>query len=141
MGNSVQPVPERLLVKKLDVSFVGGDIFLFGFPASIGVAGAPQIDSALPLMRKGIIAGINPSRGTIVLDCPIYQGNSGGPVVMRRQKNLITWEFYVVGIAVEWVPFQDVWESKRFRYSNQTLSNSGYSVMETCESILNMVWQ
>jgi len=129
--NRIMPVLEKLLVKTLDASSVGADIFLFGFPASIGVAGAPQLDSALPLMRKGIIAGMNPSRGTMVLDCPVYQGNSGGPVVMRQQTSITRWEFHLVGIAVEWVPFQDVWESRRFRYTNQTISNSGYSIMES----------
>ncbi len=60
---------------------------------------------------------------------------------MKEQTALGEWSFYVIGIAVEWVPFRDVWESKRFKYTNQTLSNSGYSVAERCEAILEMVWR
>ena len=133
--------PETLMMKYPEVSFVGSDVFLVGFPASIGIPELPQIDSTRPLLRKGIVAGLNQSRRTIILDCPVYQGNSGGPVVTKEQVNANTWYFPILGIAVEWVPFRDVWESKRFKYTNQTLSNSGYAVVEPAEAILEMVWQ
>jgi len=133
--------PETLMMKYPEESFVGNDVFLVGFPASIGISELPQIDSTRPLLRKGIVAGLNQSRRTIILDCPVYQGNSGGPVVTKEQVNINTWYFPILGIAVEWVPFRDVWESKRFKYTNQTLSNSGYAVVEPAEAILEMVWQ
>jgi hypothetical protein len=135
------PTPEDLLTTALDASLVGADVFLFGYPSSIGIPGNPQIDSTHPLLRKGIIAGLNPSRGTMIVDCPVYQGNSGGPVVMRQQISMNQWHFRVVGIAVEWIPFLDVWESKRFNYANQAISNSGYSVVEPAEAILSLVWR
>lgn len=140
-GLVLSPTPENRLKRPIDASIVGSDVFLFGYPNSIGIPSNPRIDPTHPLLRKGIIAGINPSQQTIILDCPVYQGNSGGPAILRQQVNSAQWEFYVIGIAVEWIPFLDVWESKRFRYTNETLSNSGYSVVESSESILSLVWR
>jgi Trypsin-like peptidase domain len=137
----LNPLGSDLVKTGVDTSSVGSDVFLFGFPSFIGVANIPQVDPSRPLLRKGIIAGFNPSRKTIILDCPVYQGNSGGPVLTREQVSLWELQFRVVGIAVEWIPFQDVMESKRFGFVNQTLSNSGYSVVEPSERFMEMVWE
>ncbi len=140
-SRSLNLTPAELLVKDLGASSIGLDIYLFGYPSSVGFPDSPQIDYSHPLMRKGIMAGLNPKKRTIILDCPIYQGNSGGPVLMKEQTSMNTWQFRIIGIAVEWIPFSDVWESKRFRFRNEIVSNSGYSVAETSEMILEMVWQ
>jgi hypothetical protein len=50
-------------------------------PASIGFEQAPQIDYNTRLLRKGIIAGTNGANKTIVLDCMVFHGNGGGPVL------------------------------------------------------------
>jgi hypothetical protein len=134
-------IGDNLLRTSLELDAVGADVFLFGFPSSIGLAQVPQLDHSRPLLRKGIIAAINEPHGTIVLDCPVYQGNSGGPVVMKEQVSFNSAAFQIIGIAVESVPFQDVWENKRFGYRNETWSNSGYSIVERAEHILTLVWR
>lgn len=136
----LSPIPPHFAQRFDDVP-VGTDIYLFGFPSSVGLAELPQIDQEQPLLRKGIVAGINRSRRTIILDCPSYQGNSGGPVLTREPQDLINNKFNLIGVLTEWVPFQESWQNSRFGYVNQTLSNSGYSVVEPMDSVFELIWK
>jgi hypothetical protein len=65
-------------VEKFDQVLAANDIYVLGYPASIGIQQSPQIDYSAPLLRKGIIAGTNSANKTIVLDCMTFHGNSGG---------------------------------------------------------------
>lgn len=67
--------------KRFDQVLTGNDVMVFGYPTSLGLQQLPQIDIHRPLLRKGIVAGTNPQTRSIILDCPSYFGNSGGPVV------------------------------------------------------------
>jgi hypothetical protein len=70
----------RDAIKKFDQVLIGNDVLMYGYPTSIGLANLPQIIPDRPLLRKGIVAGKNFQKHTLILDCPSYQGNSGGPV-------------------------------------------------------------
>jgi hypothetical protein len=129
------------LAKRFDEIRVGMDIFLFGFPSSLGLAEMPQLDPSLPLMRKGIVAGKNLKRRVLVLDCPSFQGNSGGLVIGKEVEGLTITHFPLLGVLTEWVPFSESWQNSRFGFSNQTLSNSGYSIAEPMDVALQMVWK
>jgi hypothetical protein len=118
---------------------VGSDVFLFGFPSSLGLPQMPQIDPNLPLLRKGIVAGKNLKRRVLILDCPSYQGNSGGPVVTRETTSAYT-KYIVLGVVTEWIPFSESWLNSRFPYNNTTLSNSGYSIAEPIDLAIQMFW-
>lgn len=130
---SLRLVPVEQVEKSYDASLVGEEIYIFGYPSSIGFGGYPQFDQTHPLMRKGIIAGLNPPRRTIIIDCPVYYGNSGGPVVMRKHEGPIN-RFIVVGIVIEFIPFQG-------KANVLDKLNTGYSVVESSETILSMVWR
>ena len=67
-------------IKTLDEVIVGNDVIMYGYPTSLGLEKIAQIDPLRPLLRKGIVAGKNIQRSSLVLDCPAYFGNSGGPV-------------------------------------------------------------
>lgn len=59
----------------------GDEAFLFGYPKSLKITdNETDYDYNRPLLRRGIIAGIDKNYQTIIVDCPSYQGNSGGPV-------------------------------------------------------------
>ena len=90
-------------VQKLEDVLTGNDVYVLGYPSSIGIQQAPQIDYSAPLLRKGIVAGINRSSGTIVLDCLVFQGNSGGPVLQVTHQGFIT-HFTVIGVVSQYVP-------------------------------------
>lgn len=125
-------------IKLFDDVFVGNDIYLFGYPSSIGMKQIPQLDYDTPLLRKGSIAGKNAANSTIVLDCPTYYGNSGGPVV-QVEFDGITTKFIVIGVVSQFVPFAEEWENKKHRYLNLTISNSGYSIATPMDPVLSLL--
>ena len=127
--------------RRFDETDVGTDVYIFGFPGSVGLAEMPQIDLKLPLLRKGIVAGKNPVRRVYVLDCASYQGNSGGPVVGKEPEGLGYTRFPILGIVTEMVPYSETWQNTRLGYSNQNISNSGYSIAEPIDCALDMVWK
>lgn len=123
---------------------VGSDIYTFGYPSSIGLQNAHQIDPSRPLVRRGTVADKDPNRRILVLDSPVFKGNSGGPVIERGDIQLapaqVSWPYKIIGIAVEFVPFEERWVNNQFGYWNTTLSNSGYSIAEPMDSVLELVW-
>ena len=89
-------------VKHFDEVLTGNDVFVFGYPTSLGLKSdptrPPQFDPSLPLLRKGIVAGKNPRLHTLILDSPIYFGNSGGPALEVEQDGLQR-RFRVIGVV------------------------------------------
>ena len=123
----------------LDRVLVGNEVFIFGYPASLGLRAAPQIEESRPLLRKGIVAGINHKTGTVILDCPVYRGNSGGPVVQVEEIAPGRREYLIIGLVSEWVPFAEEWLNTTQGYSNLNLSNSGYSVAVPMDAIYELL--
>ena len=119
-------------VKRFDQVLTGNEVMVFGYPTSLGLQQLPQIDVHRPLLRKGIVAGTNPQKRSIVLDCPSYPGNSGGPVVELDKEGFQT-HFNVIGVVSQYVPFAD---SGR---SFMMLSNSGYSIVTPMDFVLDLV--
>jgi len=78
---------------------------------------ARRLETKLPLLRKGIVAGKNESLDAIILDCPAYGGNSGG-LVMEAEKVGSGMNLRAIGIITNFVPFTGNW-----------LQNSGYSIV------------
>jgi len=126
-------------LKKFDEVLTGNDIYLFGYPVSVGIKQMPQIEHDRPLLRKGVVAGKNQSKKTIILDCPIYYGNSGGPVAQVEVVGLGNTEFRVIGIVSQFVPFQETWVNTTHKVSHWEISNSGYSVVIPADYILELV--
>jgi len=107
---------------------VGDDVFIFGYPNSIGIKQSPQFDSERPLLRKGIIAGKYDKQKTIILDCPSYYGNSGGPVIVKYIENDST-KYRTIGVVSELIPYVEDWYNLKNGLINTSVSNSGYSVI------------
>lgn len=131
------------LTTRFDDVIVGRDVFLFGFPRSLEDPQLGQLDPLYPLVRKGIVAGKNMRNNTIILDCPVYEGNSGGPVLLKTVSmngvGIIT-TYHVIGIAIQFIPFVERWKNEELNYYNATISNSGYSVVEPMDGIYEMLW-
>ncbi len=107
---------------------------VFGYPSSIGLKNAPQIDYNRPLLRKGILAGTNPATRTLILDCPVYFGNSGGPVLEVDRQGL-TATFRIIGVVIQFIPFNETAGSQ----TAMILSNSGYSVAVPMDFVLELL--
>ena len=124
--------------KKSLVSFdeiqPSNDVFVLGYPVSIGSKTNPQIDYDQPLLRKGIVAGKNHKSKTIILDCPIYPGNSGGLAIQVGCSKP-----GIIGIVTEFIPFFEIMYSLQHKYKNLNLENSGYSVLIPANHILDLI--
>lgn len=124
-------------IKKYASVLVGNTAYIFGYPVSLGVKDFPQIDYEKPLLRQGIVAGRNDSLHTLVLDCPVFPGNSGGPAVEVDQEGLIL-TFRAIGVVSEYVPAAITWNDAQ-RGQTTNLSNSGYSIIVPIDQVLELV--
>ena len=120
---------------------IGDDVFVFGYPSSIGLRESPRFDYSKPLLRKGIISGIHDDAKTIIVDSAVYFGNSGGPVLEVEHVDLLVTRFSIIGVVSEMIPFVDLWENKRFDYMTANVSNSGYAVIEPVDFVLELLWE
>ncbi len=116
---------------------IPNEVFLFGYPRSLSQT--QQIDHTRPLLRRGIIAGKNDANQTIIIDCPVYQGNSGGLVVEVEAPDEYTKNFYGVGVAIEFVPFFETFRSLQYGTINTSTENSGYSIVVPMDRVLELL--
>jgi hypothetical protein len=125
-------------VKKFDDVLAANDVYILGYPSSIGIQQAPQIDYNTPLVRKGIVAGLNRSNRMIVLDCLTFFGNSGGPVLQTSHTGLGV-RINVIGVVSQYVPFAETWLNTTMSYANVQVHNSGYSMAEPMDAVLELI--
>lgn len=126
-------------IKIFEKALVGNEVFLFGYPLSLGMKETPVFDYSRPLLRKGILAGKHEARKTLILDLPAYPGNSGGPVLEVETDGPFSKTFRVVGVVTEFIPTVETWTNTPYRYENHTIGNSGYSVAASMDAVLEMV--
>lgn len=129
-------------IKKLDEIFISNDVFLYGYPTSLGFKNIPQINYNQPLLRKGIIANLYKDLGTIILDCFVFPGNSGGPIIevsLEVIKDGLNFSHKVIGVVSQFVPYLD----KQGKDKDIHLHNSGYSVAVCMDKVLELIdeWQ
>ena len=127
-------------VKRFSDVLTANQVFIFGFPTSIGLKAIPQIDYLKPLLRAGIVAGTNEQARTIILDCPSYGGNSGGPVLEVEEENLGK-KFRIIGVVSQFVPVAEMWLNMAHRYTNTNISNSGYAIAIPTDFVLDLTSQ
>ena len=119
---------------------VSNSVYVFGYPNSIGLQGNPSHDHTRPLIRGGLVAGKHNEK--IILDCSVYQGNSGGLVIEAREAlraDGFGREFRAIGVVSEFIPFVELTKSLHFSVINQNVENSGYSVAEPMDRVLELV--
>lgn len=133
----IHPIGSDMMTNYNEVA-LSDDVIIFGYPTSIGLKGNPQFDNERPLLRKGIVAGKYEKQKTIIIDCPSYFGNSGGPV----------WKFYIeglttyaklIGINSQYIPYVDVWVNEQKGIKNIENSNSDYSVVVPIEFAIELM--
>lgn len=92
---------------------VGGDgVFVLGFP--MGIAG---VEKKYAIVRSGVVARLDQEivdeRGSFLIDCPVFPGNSGGPVILRPEMLTLgdspgRATVHVIGIVAGYVPWVDM---------------------------------
>jgi len=129
---------------------LGDDIFIIGYPVSIGLKDFPQYDFNRPLVRKGIIAGKSSKFKTYIIDGHVYGGNSGGAVVRQikdsgmtkhkgRMAHFKVNKVELVGIVSQFVPYQEVWENRNYKIKNIEWDNSGYGVIVPMDYVFDLI--
>jgi len=122
----------------IDEVLISNDIFLYGYPTSLGLKHSPQFDYAKPLLRKGIVSNVNKKLGTIILDCPVYYGNSGGPVIQVEEINDKIYH-KVIGVVSEFIPYTEDWQNRSNGIIHTEWSNSGFSVAVAMDYVYEML--
>jgi hypothetical protein len=118
---------------RFDQVYVGDEILLFGYPTSL--AGDASFDRSIPLLRSGIIAG-KTNTGQIVIDCPVYYGNSGGLVAMPVEHGALV----SVGVASRMVYYIEKTYSPRFEGPVALRhENSGYTLVEPIDRVFELI--
>ncbi|MFI5330621.1 MAG: hypothetical protein ACHQ2F_06230 [Desulfobaccales bacterium] len=126
-------------IKLFSEVLVGNEVFIFGYPTSLGIKEIKQIQHDKPLLRKGSVAGKNSEYKNVIIDCPTYPGNSGGPVIEKEQIEIGKWNYRLIGLISEFVPFEEMWISKRFGLENKQWQNSGYSIVVPVDAIMELL--
>lgn len=138
-GASIVWVDEKVF-KKYEEVFISNEIFVLGYPVSIGQKGYEQIDINKPLIRHGIVAGKNENKRTIILDSPVYFGNSGGLVIEVDITTNGERRFLPIGIVSEYVPFvEELYSLQHKEITSINRTNSGYSVAVPIDVILDLI--
>jgi hypothetical protein len=127
--------------KAFDDVLISNDVFIFGYPTSIGIQKDPQYEILRPLLRKGIIAGKNLQKETIIIDCPVYYGNSGGPVIEVDRVNFLENKYFLIGVVTQFIPYTETWENKTNKVTRLDVANSGYSVVAPIDKVLELIAQ
>lgn len=126
---------DKEATRGIDEIRIGNDVFLMGYPTSLGMKRNEDFDSSRPLLRKGIIAGVHKNKNTFIIDCPTYFGNSGGSVVEYGEDGF----YRIIGIVSKYIPFVTKWHSNREQITNIELTNSGYTVCVPIETAFNLI--
>lgn len=109
---------------------IAEEIFISGYPTSLGFKKSEQYDYYKPLVSKGIVSSIYPEKETFITDCAVYPGNSGAPVIGFSNERQLS----VLGIVIEYVPLIN-------KKNNVDIDNSGYSVCLSSDVILKFAKQ
>ncbi|MBL3549152.1 trypsin-like peptidase domain-containing protein [Chryseobacterium sp. KMC2] len=135
-------IPE-ISIKQLSEVIIANDIFIFGYPVSIGLQNSPQFNYELPLTRKGVVSQVHAPNKTIILDCQVHPGNSGGPVIQVTNTGT-HFQYDVIGVLIQYVPY--VTEINLggaiYSYSGRSVNdfkNSGYSIAASMDLVLETI--
>jgi hypothetical protein len=136
---SISPIiwVHKDLFKRYEDVMISNEIIISGYPSSLGRG--DQIDPLKPLLRKGIVAGKNDKKKTIIADCPVYYGNSGGLVVEIEHMENGLRKMHCIGVVSEFVPFDEKLLSLQHRTISISVENSGYSVVLPIDTILSLI--
>jgi len=117
---------------------ISNEVYIFGYPTSIGFRAAKQIEQDKPLIRRGVVAGKNNITNRIIIDCPIFPGNSGGPVLMIEDRPGVK-KFLLIGMVDQFVPLIETFVNDVYDYKNHSVSNSGYTVVVPMDFIIDLI--
>lgn len=126
---------DREATRSINDIQIANDVYLMGYPISLGIQKNSFFDYTKPLLRKGIIAGINLKENNFIIDCPAYPGNSGGPIIEDSEDEY----FRVIGLVSKYIPYEIKWYNIREKIINTELANFGYSVCVPMNAVFELL--
>ena len=147
-GAEFAAIPEEALLdlEGLEsLGIVGGDtVFTLGFP--MGIAGDAK---KYAIVRGGVMARVDreivDSTGAFLIDCPVFPGNSGGPVILPTELHTLGEQeprkrVHVIGIVSGYLPFQDMAISAQTQRPRITFEeNSGLANVVPLDAVHELV--
>lgn len=121
-----------------DETKLGSEVYLIGYPKSLQLLSSYDFDFNRPLLRKGILAGKDVKYSNLIIDCPTYKGNSGGPVfqIVNIKGEL---KLVLIGLVSRLIALGEYWENKYYGNSNLNIINSGYTVVVPIDFALSLI--
>jgi V8-like Glu-specific endopeptidase len=116
---------------------LGDGVFLFGYPTALGLKPMPQFDYDKPLLKSGIIGGKFVERHSLVIDCPVFAGNCGTPVLRKTDGKM-----KLIGILVSNIPsFDPDLEANGGKRTEESIykNNSGYGLVVPMDVVSELV--
>ena len=105
---------------------------MIGYPLALNLD-TMQIDFDYPLVKRGIIAGINNKNNSIVVDCTIHKGNSGSPVFTISGTSM-----KLIGVASQFVPYFNV-KNEKGKVVASSIGNSGYGIVRSIDFVSKLI--
>jgi hypothetical protein len=147
-GAEFASIPEEALLDLEGLEskgIVGGDtVFTLGFP--MGLAGD---EKKYAIVRGGVLARMDReivnTTGSFLIDCPVFPGNSGGPVVLPTEIHTLGQEeprtrVHVIGIVSGYLPWEDMAISQQTRRPRITFEeNSGLATVVPLDAVNELV--
>jgi hypothetical protein len=147
-GADFSVLPERAhldLQGIQSLEIVGGDaVFTLGFP--MGIAGT---EKKYAIVRSGVVARVDreivDETGCFLIDCPVFPGNSGGPVVLRPEALALgnqppRKKVHVIGIVSGYVPYTDTAISEQTQRPRVSFEeNSGLAHVVPMDAVNELV--
>lgn len=116
------------------------ETFVLGYPVSLFLDRSPAVDFESPLIRRGIVSQKNLKSRKLIIDSAVFGGNSGGPVFIAAPFSPNVTSFRLAGLIVEYVPALTKL-APQFGVTNSAYVNSGYSVAEPIDYVLELMKQ
>ena len=135
-GKSLAMTTDKVIfIKDLNLA---SEIFIVGYPTSLGLKQSPQFNYNQPLLKKGIISNVDIPRKTIILDSSVYHGNSGSPVLMPIMEKG-KWRMYCIGMIIQSIPYIQKWHNIKDNIINEEHHNSNYCVAISFDAIFELL--
>jgi hypothetical protein len=124
--------------RALDQVSVGTDVFIAGYPTSLGIREYIDFfDTDRPVIRKGIVSHINYKKQHIIIDCFVFAGNSGGPVFQSIDQPDARES--LIGLVSKYVPYRQTYVIPNENIRQVNYINSGYTVVVSMDHVIKTI--
>ena len=128
-----------LPTKELKDVAAGSGCFFLGYATSLGPEeySSLGIELSRPWARTGRIVRVNHRAKTLLIECQIYHGDSGGPVFELEGLGPNTSRVRLLGVASQFIRLKEHRQEGEFD-CDQTWSRRGYTVVESADVLVDL---